>query len=325
VRPTDSDVVSDTLRFIDARRGHLLLHAGGAATSDGRAVIVHGESGAGKTTLTTALVSRDLAYITDETVCLDPKKLEIEPFTKPLTVKPGSQELLAHLRPPDDEVSEHSGNWQLPPERLGGPTLPKAPLRPGLIVFPDVDAERDGVQVTAVSPARAAFVLGEQSSAMWAIEPRPLAALERLVTSVPAYQVSYANAFDAAPVIAALLTPGPDDLEDSGRNAGVSRPKPQDHQISEERERAPSGTRGPRRADGVDWVVLEGEAVLFDGEHLHHLDGPGAAVWLALDGEVPLPEVAAELAAHFGVEANDILLDVEDLVLVLRSRLLVEG
>ena len=114
-------------------------------------------------------------------------------------------------RPPattDDEVSDHTGNWQLPPERLGGPELPKK-LRPALIVFPNIEAEHDGVEVIPVSPARAAFVLGEQSSAMWAIEPRPLAALARLVTSVLAFQVSYGNAFDAAPVIVELLNDSP--------------------------------------------------------------------------------------------------------------------
>jgi hypothetical protein len=306
--PSDSDVVRETLAFIDARRGQLLLHAGGVAAVDGQTIVLHGASGAGKTTLTTALVAQNLAYVTDETVCLDPETLEVEPFPKPLTVKQGSQELLAHLRPPDDEVSEHTGNWQLPPERLGGPELPKATLRPALIVFPDIDEKRSDVAVTPVSPARAAFVLGEQSSAMWAIEPRPLAALARLVTSVPAYQVSYANAFDAAPIIVDLLS-----------NSGSRHPD----WISTKVEAAPTAMNGPRRAEGVDWIVLEGEAVLFDGEHLHHLDGPGAAVWLALDGELPLSELAIEIAQHFGVEANDIMLDVEDLVLVLKSRRLV--
>jgi hypothetical protein len=306
---TDGEVAAATLAFIDLRSGHLLLHAGGSASIDGSAVIVHGASGAGKTTLTTALVQSGLAYVTDETICLDPDTLVIEPFTKPLTVKPGSQELLAHLAPPPDEVSEGSGNWQLPPERLGGPELPKATLRPALIVFPDINESRTEVAMTPVSPARAAFVLGEQSSAMWTIEPRPLAALARLVTSVPAYQVSYANAFDAAPVIVDLLSNSDSRQPDS---------------ISPKVEAAPTATNGPRRAEGVDWIVLEGEAVLFDGEHRHHLDGPGAAVWLALDGELPLPDLAIEIAQHYGVEANDIMLDIEDLILVLKSRGLVD-
>ncbi len=274
-----------------------------------RTVVVHGASGAGKTTLTTALVQSGLAYVTDETVCLDPDTLVIEPFTKPLTVKPGSQDLLAHLKPPDDEVSEGSGNWQLPPERLGGPPLPDAELRPAVIVFPDVDPDRTDVEATPVSPARAAFVLGEQSSAMWAIEPRPLAAIARLVTTVPAFQVSYGNAFDAAPVIIGELmdAPPPEGLEPPSNT-----PEP-----------APTGTIGPRRADGVDWILLAGEAVLFDGEHLHHLDGPGAAIWVALDGELDLPGVAAELADHYGADPDAVLLDVEDLVRVLSARKLI--
>ena len=74
-------------------------------------------------------------------------------------------------------------------------------MRPAVIVFPDFDAEHDRVEVTPVSRARAAFVLGEQSSAMWAIEPRPLAAVARLVNAAPAFQVSYSDAFAAAPVI----------------------------------------------------------------------------------------------------------------------------
>lgn len=308
-RGNDGEVAYATLGFIDERRGSLLLHAGGSAAQSGRTVVVHGASGAGKTTLTTALVQAGLAYVTDETVCLDPNTLFIEPFPKPLTVKPGSQELLAHLAPPPEEVSEGSGNWQLPPERLGGPPLPDTDLRPAVIVFPDVDPDRSDVQATPVSPARAAFVLGEQSSAMWAIEPRPLAAIARLVTTVPAFQVSYGNAFDAAPIIInELMVAAPPE--------GLEPP-------SDTPEPAPTGTAGPRRADGVDWILLAGEAVLFDGEHLHHLDGPGAAIWLALDGAIDLPGVAAELAEHFGADATAILLDVEDLVRVLSTRNLI--
>lgn len=305
----DSSVIHATLDFIEARSGKLLLHAGGSANGLGHSVVVHGASGAGKTTLTTALVQSGLAYVTDETVCIDPDTLVIEPFTKPLTVKPGSQQLLAHLAPPADEVSEGSGNWQLPPERLGGPPLPDVPLHPAVIVFPDVDPTRSEVAVTPVSPARAAFILGEQSSALWAIEPRPLAAIARLVTTVPAFTVSYGNAYDAAPVII-------NELMDSAPPEGIEPP-------SNTPEPAPTGTAGPRRADGVDWILLAGEAVLFDSEHLHHLDGPGAAIWVALDGGLNLPGVATELAEHYGANADHVLLDVEDLVRVLTARNLI--
>jgi hypothetical protein len=302
VSATDRDVAHATLEFIGARHGRLLLHSGAVATPDGRVVVVHGESGAGKTTLTTALVAEGLAYLTDETVCLDPDTLTIEPFPKPLTVKPGSQQVLAHLRPGKGRVDPNSGNWQLEPSALGGPPIPAVELRPALVVFPDFRDGHDGVDAEPVSRARAAFVLGEQSSALWAVEPRPLAAVVRLVSQAPAYRVTYGDAHNAAPVIADELLPHTVEPTDLALEAA---PSPHGSQV--------------RWADGVDWVLLDGEAVLFDGSHLHHLDFPGAAVWARLDGSRDLPAIAGELAEQFGADVDRVLLDVEDLVRVLAS------
>lgn len=303
----DASVARATLNFIGARRGQLLLHSGGVATPDGRVVVIHGESGAGKTTLTTALVAEGLAYLTDETVCLDPVTLAVEPFPKPLTVKPGSQQVLAHLRPGPDRVDPHSGNWQLDPSSLGGPPIPATELQPVLLVFPQYQPGRAGVDVEPVSRARAAYVLGEQSSALWAVEPRPLDALVRLVTQAAAYRVGYGDAHDAAPVIASDLLPSSTVAGSGGDLPGPHTPR----------------ACGLRWADGVDWVGLDGEAVLFDGRHLHHLDVPGAAAWELLDGSLDVPQVSAELAERFGADPATVLLDVEDLVRVLRSHRLV--
>lgn len=298
---TDAAIGAATLAFIEAERGQLLLHSGGVATSDGRVVVVHGQSGSGKTTLTTTLVAQGLAYLTDETVCLDPDTLQIQSFPKPLTVKPGSQRLLRRLRPTSDRIDPHSGNWQLDPDTLGGPRIPDdVDLQPALIVFPDFRADYLRVDVEPVSRARAAFVLGEQSSALWAVEPRPLAALARLVAQAPALRVTYGDAHDAAPVIANELLP---------------TAVPESDDVVAERP-SPTGS-GTRWADDVDWLELDGEAVLFDGQHLHHLDVPGAAVWSRLDGTRDLPAVAADLAETFGADADRVLLDVEDLVRVL--------
>lgn len=302
---TDAAVIAGTLAFIEERRGELLLHSGGVAAADGRVVVIHGRSGSGKTTLTTALVAEGLAYLTDETVCLDPQTLAVTPFPKPLTVKPGSQRLLRRLRPGKDRIDPGSRNWHLDPAALGGPPIPTTDLRPALIVFPDFQAGHGGVDAQPVSRARAAFVLGEQTSALWAVEPRPLAALARLVSQAPAYRVTYGDAHDAAPVIATEFLPG-------------AVPEPPDVP-DEPAARAPVGDTGPRWADGVDWIELDGEAVLFDGTHLHHLDVPGAAAWSLLDGTRDLPAVAAELAAAFGAAPDRVLVDVEDLARVLAS------
>ena len=306
---TDALVAADTLAFIDARRGSLLLHAGACVDSHGRAVVVHGGSGAGKTTLTTALAEAGLAYLTDETVCLDPSTLLIEPFPKPLTVKRGSQEVLAHLRPGVDRVDPHSGNWQVDPDALlafGAVERPLVPIRPAVIVFPDFAAGFDGVEAAPVGRASAAYVLGEQSSALWAVEPRPLGSLERLVSSAAAYRVRYGSAFEAAPRILADLLPAV--LPALPGKAAGAPPRGD-----------PNGL-GPCWGGGVDWLVLDDEAVLFDGSHLHHLDRSGTAVWLRLDGSRDEPAVADEIAAEFGADPGAVLVDVEDLVRVLRAR-----
>ncbi len=276
-------------------------------------VVVHGQSGSGKTTLTAALAAAGLAYVTDETVCLDPGTLEIEPFRKPLTIKTGSQRVLKHLEPGQDRIDPSSGSWHVDPDALlsfGASELPDRPLHPAVIVFPDFEPDTDGVDVQPVSRARAAFVLGEQSSALWAVEPRPLGALWRLVHRAPAYRVSYASAFDAAPIVVReLLVPGD----------ANPPPLPGPDELSAPSTPASTPLRGlPAPKQGVDWLLLDGEAVLFDGNHLHHLDAPGAAVWELVDGTRDQAQVAAELAERFGADPDTVLLDVEDLVRVLR-------
>jgi energy-coupling factor transporter ATP-binding protein EcfA2 len=300
---SDAAIAGATFEFIQSRQGQLLLHAGGVAAPDGRVVVIHGPSGSGKTTLTASLVGAGLAYLTDETVCLDPDTLAVEPYPKPLTVKPGSQEVLSHLRPAEERVDSASGNWQLDPSSLGGRPIPGVTLRPALIVFPDHVATISDAEFEAVSRARAAFALGEQSSALWAVEPRPLAALARLVTRAPAYRVGYGDASTAAPLVVDLL-------------AKVEA-EPGTVEFGEPPE--PSGP-GPRRAAGVDWLELDDEVVAFDGARLHHLDGPGTAVWKRLNGHHDLPAVAAEIAEEYGADAHQVLLDVEDLVRVLRTQ-----
>ncbi len=66
--------------------------------------------------------------------------------------------------------------------------------------------------------------------------------------------------------------------------------------------------------------MLDDEAVVFDGTHLHHLDRSGTAVWTRLDGRRTEPEIATEIAHEFGADPAAVLVDVEDLVRVLRER-----
>ena len=57
-------------------------------------------------------------------------------------------------------------------------------------------------------------------------------------------------------------------------------------------------TGHPCRSPGVEWLVIEGDVLAFDGDLLHLLPGSGAAIWRELDGGRDLATVAADLAAR---------------------------
>ena len=90
----------------------VVLHAGGVAL-DGAGVIISGPSGAGKTTLTAALVRAGFSYLTDEALAIEPSTGLLHPYPKALSIKPGSWELLADLRPPSSDLSPRV--WHVAP------------------------------------------------------------------------------------------------------------------------------------------------------------------------------------------------------------------
>ena len=110
----------------------VVLHAGGVAL-DGAGVIISGPSGAGKTTLTAALVRAGFRYLTDEAVAIDPSTGLVHPYAKALCIKRGSWELLADLRPPSSDLSPdvwHVAPTDIRPDAVAGPTRPSLVLLP---------------------------------------------------------------------------------------------------------------------------------------------------------------------------------------------------
>lgn len=181
---------------IAAAEGQLLFHAGAACRADGRTVVVCGPSGSGKSTLTSRLVEDGLAYLTDETVCVDPLSLRVTPFRKPMSVKPGAQQLLRHLQP-DEAARRYTGDqWLIPPDALGGAEVPAAPLVPDLLIFPTY---RRGAPLTLMpmSEARAAFELGQNSSRLSKVAGGALPGLTRLARRAPAYRLVHSDVDDA--------------------------------------------------------------------------------------------------------------------------------
>ena len=196
-----------TINFavVGATAGSLLLHAGAVAHPDGGTTVICGPSGSGKSTLTAVLAGRGLAYVTDETVCLDPLTLRITPYRKPVSVKPGSFGSLQHLAPEPGSVAEAcSGEmWLVAPADLGGEDLPRAPLDPRLIVFPTYVAGSP-LSLERLGEGEAAFALGGNSSQGLGRVERPLNALARLVRRAPAYRLIHGDVQQAVDSIEQL-------------------------------------------------------------------------------------------------------------------------
>lgn len=184
------------LRAIEAATGNLLVHAGGVVDGRGRVVVVCGPSGSGKSTLTAVLAGRGYAYVTDETVCIDPLSLTVRPFRKPLAIKHGSHTVLAKLRPKVSEAGT-TASWLVPPDALATAPLPARPMLPVAVVFPTY-AEGAELFVERLTEAQTAYTLGSNASTLWAVQGGALPALARVARRCPAFRLIHSDVEAAA-------------------------------------------------------------------------------------------------------------------------------
>jgi len=87
-----------------------------------------------------------------------------------------------------------------------------------------------------------------------------------------------------------------------------------------------AGAAVPRIAPRCAWQVVEGEAVLLDvqGRHLMGLNPAGSLVFGLVDGKRPVGDLAAAVAARFGIAPERALADVVAFLGGLRARGLLE-
>lgn len=178
-RPTSpASAIEETLRDLNLlattrTSGAVLLHAG-AVEFDGRVVVVTGESGRGKSTLTAALVRAGGAYLTDELVIIEPENLWVRPYPKPLDLDPTSLELLE--LPPDDGfvvAKRHVAPGELGEISLGGTLAGVFVLGP------------DRMTIEEFGPVRGVTELLPNVFAATHDSPGSLAMLARISNSVP--------------------------------------------------------------------------------------------------------------------------------------------
>jgi hypothetical protein len=185
---------------IDETRDLALVHAS-AAVVDGRAIVLPGPMGAGKSTLAAALVQAGAGYLPDEIVAIDPGTRLVVPYPKYLSLGPA----LAHLVP-DRPVSQRSfvGDQLLVSPEVIRPDAVAAPAPPGVVVFPRY---RPGA-TTTVDPLRPAAALAALAQHAFHLEtdgPRVLATFADTVQQAACFALESSDVDDARDALLTLL------------------------------------------------------------------------------------------------------------------------
>jgi hypothetical protein len=186
------------------------LHAGTVAGAFG-AIVLPGASHSGKTTITTALAAAGHRFVADEVSRLDPERLTIAPYGKPVALRSASVELLAptiaRLRRPGSrfEIDERF----VPPSELATPTtggVAAEPVEVSAIVFPRYDANGPH-RFAPLGPAETLerlmqCTLGDASTPVGADVFR---ILEQLVRAVPGHELVYTELHAALDELSPLM------------------------------------------------------------------------------------------------------------------------
>lgn len=176
-----------------AERGHggLLFHA--ACVADGaRAIILPGESAAGKSTLAAWLTTQGYGYLSDELAFIPQGSLEVQPLIRPLSLKQPAQVVLAPyldweaLQP---HLLLSGGGWLLAPEALGAPVVrPSWALQ--MILLPRYQPESDLLWRRLSGGAAVTRLFGSLVNGAQLPE-RGFSELARLCRQIPAYELVY--------------------------------------------------------------------------------------------------------------------------------------
>lgn len=187
----------------------VVVHAAGAER-DGIGVLLSAESGRGKSTLVAGLVQSGFRYLTDEAVAVEPGTSLLQPFPKPIAVRPGSWQALAELRPDlDARLAPYvCEEWPIDPRSIRADAV-APPSAPGVVVFPRYVTGAP-TQLERVRRVEAVRELVGQTFDFHVAGSRNLTVLADLVRACACYRLVVGDLADACELLHGLV----DDLVD---------------------------------------------------------------------------------------------------------------
>ncbi|MGX1693937.1 PqqD family peptide modification chaperone [Microbacterium keratanolyticum] len=268
-----------TLAALAHRKGELwMLHAAGLADERGHTIALVAPSGTGKTTAAQAL-SRELAYVSDETVGIDSQG-GVVAYRKPLSII----------------ESADAPKVQIAADALAGVSWRPFALRLSKVAVLDRDPEGPELpEVTPLAMADALEFLGPQTSYLCDVRGGLRTAATLLEATGGAVRIRYREAETLLPVVQELLDTEPPQLPLT----------PVPRVLHEPKEESGEGSVRYFHAPVVDELSLDdGRIALLrrgaSGGELRVLDGVGPAIWQATAAGGRFDEIHAHVIAVHG-------------------------
>ena len=192
-------------RVIERARDFYLIHAAVLCLPSGGAVLLPGEAGSGKSSLTVALAASGLHYMSDELAAIDPISGRVYPYPKAATLKPGSYDLFAHLLATAHEPLPGARQRHLTTDEMGTHGV-LDPHDVRAVVFPQFtpEGETGTVQLTT---GQLAHGLARHSLSLEMYGARGLPLLVGLARGATGLSMRHRDLDEAVSVVTASLQP----------------------------------------------------------------------------------------------------------------------
>lgn len=165
------------------------LHAG-AVELNGRAIVCPADSGSGKSTFTTWLVSQGFSYITDELVWLS-KAHTLGGLARPIQIKPNGLEAVSPLIKNESEVvlGDIASSLNL---RSLGAKLSKGQPKLGVVIFPRYEPEAS-FELSPMSAGKAGLKIMSHHVNARNLKDHGFRSIMNSIKQVSCYQLTYSE------------------------------------------------------------------------------------------------------------------------------------
>ncbi|GAA6136480.1 hypothetical protein NBRC116583_02270 [Arenicella sp. 4NH20-0111] len=179
----------------DKASGVHCVHAA-AVAKNGRAMVIPANSGAGKSSFTTWLVSQGFDYLSDELVLID-DSYQLTGLSRPIQIKKSGVDAINGLVTSKESFLRGDFASALAISGLGGAVCEPRPQKLSLMVFPHYVSGAD-FSFKALSSAEAGMAIMENHVNARSLDGHGFSAMMALVKGTPCYALEYGG-FDTLP------------------------------------------------------------------------------------------------------------------------------